>query len=284
MHRFHPDMLEQGKSPPKEAKQVHYLKKDASKSVNTATASMEATATQSGIVPKLGDNLVITDPKGMPAIEDRKEEDEAAGASKAAGASGQPAPAATAGQAGAKGGKGDKGKKLTKEEVRAFVEEEQKKEAEKQRKAADPLEKAKTLLRKIPNILSDLAEAKHDLGLAPIKQCIPKRFHSEYVHAVGEHSSKLSQLRAQLETANKKDKAMFMRQVGEGPLDQGEKELDQAGMTLKQYKNSLHVYGGTQHSTSAKVAAKAKAKAKAKSAEPSQPSDEAPRKKKKAKK
>ena len=286
MHRFHPDMVEVGQDPPKEAKQVHYLKKDASKRINTATSSLDATATQSGIVPRLGDNLVITDPKGMPAIEDRKEEDEAAGVSKAAGASGQLAPAA-AGRAGAKGQKEEKGKKLTKEELKAFLEDEQKKEQEKLRKAADPLERGKTLLRKIPQMLSDLAEAKHDLSLPPIKQCIPKRFHSEYVHAVGEHSSKLSDLRAQLETANKKDQKMFMKQVGEGPLDQGEQELDQAGMTLKQYKNSLHVYGGTQHSTSAKVAAasaKAKGKAKAKSAEPSQPSDEAqPRKKKKAK-
>ena len=61
----------------------------------------------------------------------------------------------------------------------------------------------------------------------------------------------LNSIRQLLETSMCKDEKIFTRRIGES-MDLGEKELEQTSMTLKAWKNSLHVYGGTKHSSSAK--------------------------------
>ena len=61
----------------------------------------------------------------------------------------------------------------------------------------------------------------------------------------------LNEIRQALEGAMSKDEKLFTKRIGD-QLDVEEKELEQTAMTLKAWKNSLHVYGGTKHSSSSK--------------------------------
>ena len=267
-HRFHPDMVVPGKEPDPSALQVAYLTKDSKKNRTKDATSVDATFTQKGTVSQLGNQLQIEDPtstnltpKADPvpkvaqaAIEDAKDDS---------------------------GGKGAvKPKKLTKEQLKEALLEEQRKEREKKEKAAQPLERGKALLRKCPVAIRELSLALNDLKVPAIKKCMPARFHSEYAHALGSHMQTLNKIRQLLESSMCKDEKIFTRRIGES-MDLGEKELEQTSMTLKAWKNSLHVYGGTKHSSSAK-AGKPKNKPEETNEKPSSSTAQPPKKKRKA--
>ena len=195
---------------------------------------MDATFSQQGTVSKLGGPLQIKD---GPLTTPKAETSTVVKAIEDAKPAGDPKPG--------------KPKKLTKDELKAALEEEQRKEEEKKAKAAQPLERGKTLLRKCPVAIRELSVAQNDLKVPAIKKCMPPRFYSEYTHALASHMQVLNNIRQQVETSMCKDEKIFAKKMGES-MEAGEKELEQTAMTLKAWKNSLHVYGGTKHSSSSK--------------------------------
>ena len=128
---------------------------------------------------------------------------------------------------------------------------------EKELKMQQPLERGKLLLRKCPIAIRDLHLATNDLKQPAIKKCVPPRLWNEYQHAFAGHSEVLGRTRDTLESVMCNDEKLFLKKIGD-TLDVGEKELEDTGRTLKAWKNSLHVYGGTKFSAVAKKAAKDK--------------------------